>query len=486
MTHSPIARGPNNTILNCSRCDSQDTLSIHCFPIRIDQGDPFFPATHADGTPRCMPFARSLLGQLNQLTSYLDASYIYGSTECEANALRLFSRGQLNFTDLGYNRQALPQGTQERDCRSRPRHPCFNAGDERNNEQPGLTVLHTIFLREHNRIANTLQTINNFWSDEQLFQETRRIMIAKLQHVIYDEWLPLVLGCEVMARYDLTPRKTGYYDGYDGRCDASISQELATAAFRFGHTLIRNSFPRMSSEYGKYAAPVELEKNFNNASSVYDEAGGHVESILMAITFDDLLDTMDETAVAALKSVYAHVDDIDLFPGLMSEKPIKGALVGPMLACIIAEQLQRLKRCDRFYYENGDPAIRFTPTQLAEIRKTTMSKLVCENSDYAHRIQPNAFLLPDDLTNAPIKCTEFADTDLYEWLDRQFCVLDQRVINIGKTKRITPCVTCTCTAEGPECHSITVERCEDLLKDYLFSDIKEVPVVTVPGNHAVL
>lgn len=63
----------------------------------------------------------------------------------------------------------------------------------------------------------------------------------------------------------------------------SISQELATAAFRFGHTLIRNSFPRMSSEYGKYAAPVELEKNFNNASSVYDEAGGHVESILMGL-----------------------------------------------------------------------------------------------------------------------------------------------------------------------------------------------------------
>lgn len=45
-------------------------------------------------------------------------------------------------------------------------------------------------------------------------------MIAKLQHVIYGEWLPVVLGCEVMARYDLTPRKTGYYDGYDGHCDA--------------------------------------------------------------------------------------------------------------------------------------------------------------------------------------------------------------------------------------------------------------------------
>ncbi|KAK5972522.1 hypothetical protein GCK32_013243 [Trichostrongylus colubriformis] len=64
MMHSPVARGPNNTILNCSSCDSQETLSIHCFPIKIGKDDPFFPATHHDGRPRCMPFTRSLLGQL--------------------------------------------------------------------------------------------------------------------------------------------------------------------------------------------------------------------------------------------------------------------------------------------------------------------------------------------------------------------------------------------------------------------------------------
>ncbi|CAD5224776.1 unnamed protein product [Bursaphelenchus xylophilus] len=556
FTHSPITRGPFNSILNCSTCDSYNTLSIHCFPIKIDQGDPYFPATHNDGSPRCIPFARSLIGQvtlgyrnqLNQLTSFLDASHVYGSTQCEADHLRLFSQGMLNFTDLGFNKEALPQGTQERDCRSGPNRPCFVAGDERNNIQPGLATLHTIMMREHNRLAKELHRLNPHWTDEQLFQEARRIFTAKYNHIMYNEWLPIVIGCETMARYDLQPKKSGYYEGYDPTCDAAVSQEFSSAAFRFGHTLIRNVFPRMDGNYSETLGPgFQLREHFNNASTMYDKKIGHMESILMGLlgaptmvndrhianavrnhlfqraggpytgldlvavniqrardhgvpgynsyrdlcgvpkarSFNDLRDTHDESAIVDLRRVYEHVDDIDLFTGAMSEKPLKGAIIGPTIACLIAEQYQRAKRCDRFYYETNDPNLRFTPAQLAEIRKATMSKMICANSEYAEKIQPNAFLMPNDLTNAPIHCDEMLDTDLSEWVDRQFCVMDHRVIQLGKTKRVMPCISCTCTAEGTECHSITVDSCDALLKEFPIEEIRKDTVCMIQCSGAM-
>lgn len=70
----------------------------------------------------------------------------------------------------------------------------FISGDVRVNEQTGLTIMHMLFLREHNRIAQKLSSVNPQWNDEIIYQETRRLLAAIIQHITYNEWMPLILG----------------------------------------------------------------------------------------------------------------------------------------------------------------------------------------------------------------------------------------------------------------------------------------------------
>lgn len=87
-------------------------------------------------------------------------------------------------------------------CRiNTPAFPCFASGDARVNEHPGLALMHVLFLREHNRVAAQLGALNPRWDDETLFQEARRIVIAELQHITYNEFLPVVLGESALDRY---------------------------------------------------------------------------------------------------------------------------------------------------------------------------------------------------------------------------------------------------------------------------------------------
>lgn len=81
------------------------------------------------------------------------------------------------------------------------------SGEIRVNEQLVLTCMHTLMAREHNRLAKGLAQVNPHWDDETLYQEARRIVVAEIQHITYNEFLPILLGKDVMQKFGLLPER---------------------------------------------------------------------------------------------------------------------------------------------------------------------------------------------------------------------------------------------------------------------------------------
>ena len=212
-----------------------------CFNIDASN-DTFF-----QGKTSCLPFTRSdsicnednIRQQFNAITSYIDASNVYGSDPETADKLRSKSDGKMTTNYLG---PALPTRGQ---CKFENAHEeSFDdlvGGDVRAIEQPALAGMHSLFISEHNRIAELLKENVPEANDEEIYQVSRKILGAEFQNVVYDEFLPIVLGNKTMEKYRLAlPYDNEEGSDYNSSVVASISNEFATVAYRFGHSLIPN------------------------------------------------------------------------------------------------------------------------------------------------------------------------------------------------------------------------------------------------------
>ena len=110
------------------------------------------------------------------------------------------------------------------------------------NEQPGLTLMHTVLLRYHNFLAKRLKRARRLAWGELVFQQARALVGAVMQNILFSEWLPLVLGPGVRAQYglDFDPESRTRHEPWR---DPRIFNSFATAAFRWvGNLSFSTSF----------------------------------------------------------------------------------------------------------------------------------------------------------------------------------------------------------------------------------------------------
>ncbi|XP_059161750.1 chorion peroxidase-like [Physella acuta] len=461
VTGFPVATESDRLIRCCGANGTRisSPLDKNCFPIVLPPEEDNFVGS-------CMEFIRSIPAasgdgcelspreQVNSLTSFVDASQIYGSTEEVAAKVRDGKSYLLKTKNGGF----LPES--DGGCITRPGTGdyCFLAGDIRVNEHPALGSLHTLWMREHNRIARTLARLRPRDSEEQIFQLTRKIIGALQQVITYNEWLPIILGKQA-AQLKL-PSKTGRTTRNNG-VDPRILNEFSTAAMRFGHSLIPTVFPignRRVPLRELFNRPAEVLENLEdvivgivgmgtpglrNAQKIDRNFVGEITNHLFEPLSGppgrglDLISLNIQRArdhgippytayralcglrpltgfndvealgpnVAQLARVYKSVDDIDLFTGLVHEPVEEGtnAIVGPTLSCILGTQFYNLKYGDRFFFDTDETAIAFTNDQLKSLRNTSLAHIICANTNIPF-IQPDVFKFPTQKANAPVEC----------------------------------------------------------------------------------
>ena len=166
--------------------------------------------------------------------------------------------------------------------------------------------------------------------------------------------------------------------------------------------------------------------------------------------FDDLRFKFDKTLIGKFREVYSHVEDIDLFSGGISEKSISDGLVGTTFGCIIALQFEKLRKCDRFWYETPDKRLGFSGLQLKNIRQINLATLICQNIDSNDLELPlNIFDLPDPVNNPSIPCSQHPQINLKNWATSNhtvpnFCNYEGTMIKPGEYSRISACTSCFC------------------------------------------
>ncbi|MEM7247274.1 MAG: peroxidase family protein [Acidobacteriota bacterium] len=410
--------------------------------IEVPIGDPFFdPFGTGEAT---ISLNRSLYDassgtssgnprqQVNEITAWIDASNVYGSEEERAHALRtLDGTGRLKTSAgdlLPFNVEGLPNA-------GGPAATLFLAGDVRANEQVGLATMHTLFVREHNRLADEIRARQPGLAGDEIYERARRLVGAMMQVITYEEFLPLLLGDRALPPYQ----------GYDASREASIANEFSTAAYRFGHSALNTTLMRIDASGEEIAeGHLELRDAFFAPQRLVDEGGlepvlrGLASQACQAIdtqvvddvrnflfgppgsggfdlaslniqrgrdhglaSYNDLRRRLglrparrwsdissNRDVTDGLRSVYSSIDQVDAWVGGLAEDPESGAMVGELIGTVLSRQFLALRDGDAYWYERT-----LDRQELDMVRDTRLADVIRRNTTIGREISDDVFRL---------------------------------------------------------------------------------------------
>jgi hypothetical protein len=440
--------------------------------IPVPKGDPFFDPNgtglqvigfnRSEFDPKTGTSPSNPRQQINDITAFIDGSMIYGSDPVRANDLRAHHGGRLlTLGDqtgnaalngfLPFNTFGLPNAN---DSHLFPDNQLFLAGDVRANENIELTAVHTLFLREHNRIADFISKAAPFLNDETVFQITRSIVIAEVQSITFNEFLPALLGPGVIPAYQ----------GYNPNVNPDIATEFSTAGFRLGHSLLAPDVQFLNPDGSTKFPTMSLANSFFNPNAIVDASQGAptvnrgVDPILKYLATDNAQEidnkivpelqnflfgppgaggfdlaslniqrgrdhglsdynttraayglpkvtsfaeiTSNTTVQAELQQLYGNVNNIDLWVGMLAEDHVPGGSVGPLVQRIVAKQFENIRDGDRLWFEN-----QYSGLVLSAFEHTTLEDIIQRNT-VNNDLQQNVFFFKMQITG-----TVFNDPD---------------------------------------------------------------------------
>ncbi len=296
--------------------------------------------------------------------------------------------------------------------------------------------MHTLFVREHNRLANVLSDNNPQADAESIFQAARRLVVAEIQIITYNEHLPALIGSNAIPNYS----------GYDASVNPTIYNEFSAAAYRLGHSMVSEQLLRVGADGASITdGALDLDRAFFSAPQIL-QSENDIDPILRGLatqvhqsidvkvihplrnllfgapgsggldltalniqrgrdhglpTYNAMREAMglrtitsfneisdDPVLNQSLQDAYGDVSKIDLWIGGLAEAPLidQGSQLGELFQAILVKQFTELRDGDRFWYENY-----LDNDELQRVEDVTLAQVIRSNTNIGNELQNNVF-----------------------------------------------------------------------------------------------